>query len=51
MAGALGGRLFVPTTVPIAEVIVKLAVQLVTRPFGGVPGVVCGPIVTVPVSL
>jgi hypothetical protein len=33
------GRLLLPVTVPVADAIVKLAVQLVTVPVGGVPQV------------
>jgi hypothetical protein len=49
--GASGGRLLLPVTLPVADAIVKLAVQLVTVPVGGVPALTCGPSVTVPVSV
>jgi hypothetical protein len=52
MAGAFAGKVLVPVTVPIGEpVMLKLAVQLVTKPLGGVPETVWEPKVTVPVSL
>src|SRR6266540_5916340 len=36
--GAFGAKVLVPCTFPTGDVMVKLAVQLVRVPFGGVPG-------------